>query len=230
MPAAQKTRTPAEEAAAAPRPPLRSDQARKLSKWLEVNLDEHATVEDLLKNGVKADHLRALEVQLVSLLRANASLSQLRQFGFDALDLAANPPLAGQLTNHFTKAASAAAFLDSPSAAVAIAASRAMNILGITPRMLLKTCAGAPTEALSVFEQLIMRHAVDCRNDAASSDLKIPRAHPFTDLAVTDLAAAGFTTDIIENKLGIPVPQLAAFLNVNLNTNSSGLAALGYIE
>lgn len=228
MPAQQHRRTPVEEAALAPRPALRADQARKLGKWLEADLNEQSSVAELLKAGVRAEHLRALQVPVPALLRAGASLNDIKAFGFDALDLAHSPSLAGQLVSHFGKAQTAAAFLDSPSSAVALAASDAMRILGLTPRLLVKATAGAPEECLACLEQLCMKHSVEVRAAGAGGGPMV-LAHPLQGIGIDELASAGLDVNVIEARLGVPVPALGELLGVDLARNPMGLSTLGHV-
>ena len=77
----------------------------------------------------------------------------LRQLGFDALHLA-DSKFASEANAVFGAESVVETFLTGASDAVALAGSDAVEILGLTPRQLLEACAGSPTEARAVMQQL----------------------------------------------------------------------------
>ena len=214
--------------AAPPLPPLRLDQARRLSAYLARGsgaapaLSKDSSVADLLASGVTSALLAAADVQPSCLMRAGATLAQLRALGFDALDLASSPILTGQLVHHFGKAQTAAAFLKSPDDAVALAASEAQRLLGVCARQLVKACAGAREHCTAVLQQLSLRHAQTC----ATADA--PPAHWLEHMSVTDLVAAGVDAQLLE-RLGVEPARLPALLGLTAERDEAALASLGVL-
>ena len=215
---------------AAPLAPLRHDQAKKLSAWLAQGvadgpprLTDQSTIADLRAQGVTASMLRACAVPPIVLARSGASLKDLRALGFDALDLAAQPALAGQLVAFFGKAPTAVAFLQTAADAVSIAASDAARILGLTPRQLLQACAGAPIAATACLDQLAARHGAEARE--AEQRQQLPPSHFLSGLSTLDLTSAGIDAEALE-RIGVPPEALPALLGVD---DHAQLASLGLL-
>lgn len=118
-------------------------------------LEEGAlTVEFLRQSGVSARNLATAGVGPRMLRKLGmGECSALRQLGFDSLHLA-DSKFASEATAVFGAEAVVETFLAGASDAVALAGSDAVEILGLTPRQLLEVCAGAPTEARAVMQQL----------------------------------------------------------------------------
>lgn len=116
--------------------------------------EEDMNHELLTSSRVKAENLAAAGVGPRILKQMGVPNAEaLRKMGFDALYLA-DSKFATEATTAFGADDVVDAFLVSASDAVSIAGSDAVSILGIGTEELLKACAGAPTEAAAVLEQL----------------------------------------------------------------------------
>ena len=116
--------------------------------------DADMTFAMLVENGVKVKNVAAAGIgpkKLKEMGLENAE--QLRKFGFDALYLA-DPKFASEANAAFGSDSIREIYLNSASDAVAIAGTDAMDLLGITCLDLMQVCAGAPTEAHAVLQQL----------------------------------------------------------------------------
>ena len=112
------------------------------------------TFEVLISNGVNATNLTVAQLKPMALKRMGVQdASQLRRLGFDALHLT-DAAFCTEANAAYGADSVVDAFLTSPSDAVALAGSEAMHILNISTDKLLESCAGAPTEALSVLQQI----------------------------------------------------------------------------
>ena len=215
---------------------LRFDQARKLSAFLAQGaadapprLTAESGVGDLIAAGCTAALLRAADVQPACLIRAGATLSQLRQIGYDALDLSASPLLCGALVSAFGKPATAAAFLKSPDDAVALAASEAQRLLGVSARQLVKTCAGAREHATAVLQQLSLRHAARAPAGATDATDATAAHHWLTAMTAADLCSAGVDAQLLE-RLGVDPLQLPTLLGLDVVKDEAALASLGILH
>lgn len=116
--------------------------------------DTEITHKMLVENNVKANNITAAGIGPSLLHKLGMeSAAQLRGLGFDALYLA-DPKFATEANMSFGSHAVKKAFLCGASDAVAIAGSDAMQVLGVTVVDLISACAGAPTEAQAVLQQL----------------------------------------------------------------------------
>lgn len=116
--------------------------------------DSEFTYAFIKEKGVKAVNISAAGLGPKVLHEMGLSNPhELRQLGFDALHLA-DPRFAIEANACFGSESVKDAFLQSASDAVALAGSDAVSILGIQTLDLLVACAGSPTEAAAVLQQL----------------------------------------------------------------------------
>ena len=116
--------------------------------------DDALTLELLLSKGVQSKNIAAAGVGPSLLKRMGcADCATLRRMGFDALYLADSKFVTEANAAYGAKDV-VASFLTGASDAVAIAGTEAVQILGIHTQDLLAACAGAPTEAQAVLQQL----------------------------------------------------------------------------
>lgn len=116
--------------------------------------DEDITFDLMIRNGVKPVNLMAAGVRVTTLKRHGvAEASQLRRLGFDALHLV-DPEWCADASAAYGASNVISAFLVSPQDAVALSGSEAVRTLNVTVDALLEVCAGAPTEAVSVLQQV----------------------------------------------------------------------------
>lgn len=116
--------------------------------------DDAINFELMLKSAVKALNLTAAGVRPLELKRRGVSTAaQLRRLGYDALHLV-DPVICSEASAAFGATDVVENFLCTASDAVALAGSEAVSTLGISVGQLLSACAGAPTEALSVLQQV----------------------------------------------------------------------------
>lgn len=112
------------------------------------------TPDFLIANGVKARNMLAAGVGPRFLKDIGVSdCAQLRTMGFDALDLA-DTKFASEACLAYGADEILKVFLTGASDAVAIAGSDTIHITGVSTKALLSACAGAPTEARAVLQQL----------------------------------------------------------------------------
>lgn len=118
-------------------------------------LDEQEIVFDtFMRNGVKATNLIVAGLGPVALKQRGVEhATGLRLLGYDALHLC-DPDLCNEASMAYGARSVVSAFLVSARDAVCIAGSEAQHILGINTTQLLEHCAGCPSEALAVMEQL----------------------------------------------------------------------------
>ena len=116
--------------------------------------DEQLTAALLIEKKVKASNIAAAGVgpRLLKSIGVEDP-KDLRIMGFDSLYLA-DGKFASEANAAYGADAVREAFLISASDAVSIAGTDAVGMLGITANDLLAVCAGAPTEAHSVLQQL----------------------------------------------------------------------------
>ena len=115
--------------------------------------DEDITFDLLLTNGVKALNICTAGIRPLALKNFGVvQCSQLRRLGFDALHLV-DPVWCQEANAAFGATEVVEAFLLSPQDAVSLAGTEAVTTLNIEMQQLLETCAGAPTEAISVLSQ-----------------------------------------------------------------------------
>lgn len=112
------------------------------------------TPDFLIANGVKARNMSAAGVgpRFLKDIGVN-DCAQLRTMGFDALDLA-DTKFASEACLAYGADRILEVFLKGASDAVAIAGSDTNHITGVSTNALLSACAGAPTEARAVLQQL----------------------------------------------------------------------------
>ena len=116
--------------------------------------DSDITHKLLSEKGIKANNIAAAGIGPSRLHKMGIeSASQLRGMGFDALYLA-DPKFATEANLCFGSNEVKQAFLQGASDAVSIAGTDAMELLGVTVSDLMAVCAGAPTEAQAVLQQL----------------------------------------------------------------------------
>ena len=116
--------------------------------------DDAINFELMLKNAVKALNLTTAGVRPLELKRRGvATAAQLRRLGYDALHLV-DPVTCNEASAAYGAVEVVQSFLCTPSDAVALAGSEAVATLNISVEQLLSACAGAPTEALSVLQQV----------------------------------------------------------------------------
>jgi hypothetical protein len=116
--------------------------------------DSNITYTMLIEKGIKANNITAAGIgpsRLYKMGMENAS--QMRVVGFDALYLA-DPKFATEANLSFGSDDVKDAFLKGASDAVSVAGTDAMELLGMTVVDLMTVCAGAPTEAQAVLQQL----------------------------------------------------------------------------
>lgn len=143
------------------------------------------TLARLRELGCTTANLRAAELSVAQLRRFGiATAAELRSAGFDALDLR-NASFAADCIAAFGASGTVAAFLHTPSDAVALAGTHAASVLGVGCEALLRACAGEPAVARVVLEQLapgaLQSVALDVLLD---SGLQLPAlaelGYPFT--------------------------------------------------
>lgn len=128
--------------------------------------DSELTYDLIKEKGAKAENMAAAGVGPKILKQMGLpSAKCLRTMGFDALYLA-DSKFASEANAAFGSDAIKDAFLVGASDAVALAGSETVGILGISVSELLDVCAGAPTEAASVLEQMprgVSLDGVECK-------------------------------------------------------------------
>lgn len=116
--------------------------------------DDDINFDLMLKNHVTALNLTTAGVRPLELKRRGVvAAAQLRRLGYDALHLV-DPVTCNEASAAFGASDVVLNFLCTPSDAVALAGSEAVTTLGISVEQMLAACAGAPTEALSVLQQV----------------------------------------------------------------------------
>lgn len=108
----------------------------------------------LMKHGVRALSIATAGIRPLTLKTLGvAGSSQLRRLGFDALHLV-DATWCQEAAAAYGAQDVVDVFLQTPSDAVALAGSEALSTLGVGMQRLLEVCAGAPTEAIAVLQQV----------------------------------------------------------------------------
>ena len=131
---------------------LTETQSQRLRHFLAASavggepLPESPTVPQLVaQDGVHATLLCALDVQPAALVGAGCALKDLIGLGYSARHLVRDAGFAALLVRKYGKSEVAAAALRTTEDAVVLSGSRAAATLGLTPKLLLTACGGAPT-------------------------------------------------------------------------------------
>lgn len=168
--------------------------------------DSEITFELMVSHGVKAVNIVTAGIRPLRLKQLGVvSPSQLRRLGFDALHLV-DRSTCEEANAAYGAPSVVAAFLSSPSDAVAFAGSDAVHILNITVGQLLEACAGSPTEALSVLQQQSMERPL--REVDARTLLD-------TGLRATQLKQTGITLTSLNDMSGFD-PSIAVKLGFTI--------------
>lgn len=126
---------------------ITAEQALQLS-------DADLNADFLRKSGVTVTNMTAAGVGPLLLKQMGvADAVSMRNMGFDALHLA-DIKFSTEATSAYGASSVVDAFLCSASDAVALAGGEPMEVLGVSAEQLLQACAGAPTEAQAVLQQL----------------------------------------------------------------------------
>jgi len=116
--------------------------------------DGDINFEMMVTSGVKAVNIITAGVRPLLLKQHGVtSAAQLRRLGFDALHLV-DEVMCDEASSAYGAPDVVQSFLVSPTDAVALAGSAAVTKLNIGVEQLLEACAGAPTEAISVLQQV----------------------------------------------------------------------------
>lgn len=122
--------------------------------------NEEITFDLLIQCGCKAINIVVAALRPMHLKKYGVTeAAQLRRLGFTALYLV-DPAFCHDACGAYGAEAVVDAFVTEPGAAVVLAGTEAVTILGIKTKKMLEVCAGAPTEAMSV----LSHHSgdVDC--------------------------------------------------------------------
>lgn len=131
--------------------------------------DAEITFDLMMRSGVKAVNLLTATMGPTTLKARGAHTAlHLRQLGFDALHLC-DADFCNECSLAYGAQPIVHAFLASAKDAVSIAGTEAMHILDINPTQLLTQCAGFPSEAAAVLQQLTP--SVSLRNVPVSTVL-----------------------------------------------------------
>lgn len=161
--------------------------------------DDDVNLDLMLKNGVKALHLSTAGVRPLELKKRGMTTAALmRRLGYDALHLV-DPVTCSEACAAFGAEEVVSAFLATPADSVALAGSEAVSTLGITVEQLLGACAGAPTEAVSVLQQVCAESPL--RGVAASTLLD-------TGLRAPQLKQLGYGLTSVRELRGLTGPDL----------------------
>jgi hypothetical protein len=164
--------------------------------------DADITFEVMVSQGVKALNIVTAGIRPLRLKQLGVQTpSQLRRLGFDALHLV-DKATCEEANAAYGASSVVAAFLSSPSDAVAFAGSEAVHTLNITVGQMLEACAGAPTEALSVLQQQSMEKPLREVNATTLLD---------TGLRATQLKQVGITLTALNDMPGFE-PSVAVKL------------------
>ncbi|MDA9633370.1 hypothetical protein N9S81_00360 [bacterium] len=162
---------------------------------------EAITCRLLKSHGVSVSNIRVAGITPVQLKDMGCSSAlELRELGFDALDLN-NPSFCASSIQAFGAEGVKQAFLLSAGDAVALSGSTAMHQLDINSRTLITATAGCPTHAQSVLQQLQPRGAAlfGCKAaDLLDSGL---RAKQLVDL--------GYHVDALREQTGASEEEIA---------------------
>ena len=116
--------------------------------------DEAINYDSMLKSGVKVVNLLVANLGPSKLQKRGFDTPmQLRTFGFDAGHLC-DPSFCNECLVAYGRDAVVSAFVVTAGDAVALAGTESMLMLRISASDLLERCAGFPTEAISVLQQL----------------------------------------------------------------------------
>jgi hypothetical protein len=112
-------------------------------------------ITNLRRIGVNSKNIKAakLSVDQLRILGLQNAI-ELREFGFDSIDLVTKPSFLAECIGAFGAEAIKSAFLVEAGDAVAIAGSAAKMTLEVHADMLLSLCIGSPTAAVAVLQQL----------------------------------------------------------------------------
>lgn len=162
--------------------------------------DEQFTYEFIKDKGIKSNNIVMANIGPKKLKEMGLKTpDQLRELGFDALYLA-DPKFASECNSCFGSDVVLEAYLKSASDAVALAGSDAMNILGINVVDLLNVCAGAPTEASAVLQQLPLGNSL----------IGVPASVLLdTGLRKTALMELGYSLTVVASQTGADGHQLS---------------------
>ena len=119
------------------------------------------------------------------------SCRQLRQMGFDALDLVCHDSCR-DLMRMFSIPDIYIHFIECAGDAVCLAATRSGEMLGLTIERALKLCTGKPVEAAAVLEAFFQQYLI--REDADGGGATIRRASPIASVRVSTLLATNIDT------------------------------------
>jgi len=213
---------------------LRPDQTRRANAFFRARaaaagaeerfepLPSEAYWEDISSRPeLTATVLNALEVQPAALIAAGAPLDDLVRRGYDSAALVSSAMLTMQFVNAFGRVPVACAVLKTPADAVLLAGSDASEKLGLSPRALLRACAGSPgarVEAVSVLDQVLARHA---QNDTGP----IPLRHPLAGMPVAEIANLGLDAKLLVGRYNVQVEAMPGLFG----TDWAGLASIGVV-
>ena len=165
--------------------------------------DADFTVGMLLAHGVPAANLRAANLDGACLMQHGCeSAQQLRDLGYDCLDLASNGSFAASCKAAFGANAVVAAFLLTAGDAVCLAGSLAGQALEVSTEDLLRVCAGSALEAKAVLQQL--RPVGACLGGVA------PLTLLDTGLRKKAFLDVGYTRERIMDQTGASASQMIA--------------------
>ena len=173
----------------------------QLSAEKVLSMDESEfTYEFITQNGIKAQSITAAGLGPKKLKEMGLQTpEQLRSLGFDSLYMA-DPKFASECNLCFGSEAVVMTFLQNASDAVAIAGSDAVQILNIATLDMLQACAGSPTEAFAVLQQLPLGISLLGVPASALLDCGIRR---------TALQELGYSLTAVANQTGADATQLA---------------------
>lgn len=154
----------------------------------------------LRDNGVTARQLIAAGVRVQNLRARGATIDDCLALGFDALDVVASDVLATQFAVAYGEDACRAAFMRTPSDAVALAGSFAQSRFAISTQQLLHTCSMCEDETIAVLRQL----GPQALSGVKASELKIDG------VGAAQLRASGFSKLAVAQQLvGSPAERAA---------------------
>lgn len=213
--------------------PLRRDQIARLNRWLSAKaanegaasfdaIPEEATAGQLAVHpGITMPLLQAVGASLAQLLGSGIGIATLKEFGLDAVYLAAHPHAALQLSNSFGRAVVVQTMLSSSADAVVLAGSMTATNLGITTRQLLQTAArgnrvgNVRIEATTILDQERVRHACllgdQLRATGQPAALRAEQAM-LQGCAVRDLASVGLDAQLLTTRYKLSLDELGRCL------------------
>lgn len=165
--------------------------------------DDEIDFNMMLCHGVKPPNILAARVGAMALQKRGFDTPlRFRQLGFDAGHLAADAAFTNELSLVHGRDATVSAFVVTASDAVAVTGTEAQSILGLTPTDLLMRCAGFPSEAGCVLEQL--PHGVSLRG-------VLPIVVLDAGLRVHQLKACGYSLAQVVEQTGANGRELTKF-------------------